>query len=700
MRIICYITPAKFAVGLWLLSFNEYLFNSIVMSSDREDRAWRELGSLTNSLIPRLQRPEDCVDGMSGLACRLTSYSTFVPQYSIDSEYLTTLLVGRILPCELTEPTHSSFVNHFNPAGKHQPTDSGVHSPESESPPPPNSADEVVDFFRECEQQLHKLYEFVELYLALVERELRLVTMAPGNGGRKGSSGNGTGDEDEVDERTPLTGQIQGVGDSDAVLTRLQRILYSLGESITTSFSQLDRLVEMHDDSTTSEAGREFMTRHSLTKAKLERRIASNLDTIDSRLTTPAKDDWESVSYSGGGLQVESPITAEVRAYRPGCLALLHVLLFVSALCAMCFMYYYGQEHATWAVAVRLLRSPFLVVFYFYLFGINIKVWANHFIDYVHIFSFPARGTPTPKYAWKVAGIFCVVFTSILGCQLFLSYLEADIPLKASATVMWILLLVFWFNPTNTFLRTGRLTFILVVVRILIAPFHTVYFGDFWFADQLNSLVGILLDMQYYVCYMSIDTWRDPPNKSVCTSSKNGIRPIISALPALWRFMQCLRYFYDERKVKHLINAVKYSTTFPVIVFATLFSVQVPKTFTLESLELHQVGWIILLWGVFSVVHALYTFIWDVYCDWGLLQIQHGTLLRPKRLYSWKSFYCIAIVMDFILRFAWTMKLTLAIVWHIDSDVFYTGLVAAEIFRRYMWNFFRVEYQQILDMEQ
>ena len=642
-------------------------------------------------------------DGKPAATCRhppLNSYNTFVPQYTIDSEYLKTLLVARFLPCDLGEPTsyQSSFVNRF----QDPPTDSGIHSPEIESgsPSPPRPADKTSDkpdFFQECEQQLCKLYEFVERHLSDVESQLQyLTTMAPRHGSTS-TENKEEEEEEEVGEITPLTGQIQGQQNS-GLLSHLQRILNSLGESITTSFNHLDKLVEMHDDSTTSVRGREFLNRHALTKSTFERRIASNLDRVDSHLMSHLNDD--SVKVSCHDPQVESHVTVEVRKYRPSCLTLLHVVLFVAAWGALCFMYYYGKEHATWAVAVRLLRSPLLVVFYFYLFGINIKAWANHYIDYVNIFEFPAKGTPTTKYAWKVAGMFTVTFTAILGGLLILSYIRTDIPVKAAATVMWVLLLAFWFNPTRRFLRKGRLTFILVVVRILIAPFHTVYFGDFWFADQLNSLVGILLDMQYYVCFMVSDPWSDPPNKAVCTSSRNGIRPIVSALPALWRFLQCLRYFYDERKPKHLCNAVKYSTTFPIIIFATLFSVRVSKEFTLRSLKFEEVNWIIVLWGMFSFIHALYTFIWDVYCDWGLLQVQHGTLLRPKRLYSWRSFYYIAIVIDFFLRFLWTLKLTLAIVWHMDSDVIYTGLVAAEIFRRFMWNFFRVEYQQTLNAEQ
>lgn len=653
----------------------------------------RELGSLTNSVIPRLNSPME-IDSKSSSRhhSRHSSYNTFVPQYTIDSEYLKGILVSRFLPCQLSKPASysSSFVDQLQNSLNCHPGDSGINSEESETPSPPNSAD-ITDFFQECTQQLNRLYCFVEYHLSAVERDLKTLAMAPRHGDE--SSGRDTPDEkdEEVGETTPLTGSGR-----TALLSRLQQILNSLAVSIATSFAHLDKLVDMHDDSTTSLRGRDFLTEQSLTKIKLQQRISSNLETVNSKLLGLSKGNSVEVSV-GDKDQVESCITSEVRHYRPGCLTLLHVLVFFAAWFVLCFMYYYAEEHAPWAVAVRLLRSPYLVVFYFYLYGINIKAWADRYVDYIHIFEFPAKGTPTTKFAWKVAGIFCVVFTIILSGLLFLNCVQADIPVKSAATVMWVLLLVFLFNPTNRFLRRGRFAFILLVVRILISPLYTVYFGDFWFADQLNSLVGILLDMQYYVCFMFTDPWSDPPNKSICTTSSNGIRPIISSLPAFWRLMQCLRSFYDERKVKHLINALKYFTTFPVIVFATLFSVRVPKSFTWETIEFHEVGWIITLWGVFSFIHALYTFIWDVYCDWGLFQLQHRTLLRPDRLYPWKSFYYIAIVIDFILRFLWTLKLTLAIVWHIDSDVIYTGLVAAEIFRRFMWNFFRVEYQQTLN---
>uniref|UniRef100_A0A1X7SGR3 EXS domain-containing protein n=1 Tax=Amphimedon queenslandica TaxID=400682 RepID=A0A1X7SGR3_AMPQE len=39
------------------------------------------------------------------------------------------------------------------------------------------------------------------------------------------------------------------------------------------------------------------------------------------------------------------------------------------------------------------------------------------------------------------------------------------------------------------------------MVRILF-PYYDVSFPDFWIADQLNSLAIVLLDMQYFICYL------------------------------------------------------------------------------------------------------------------------------------------------------------------------------------------------------
>lgn len=46
--------------------------------------------------------------------------------------------------------------------------------------------------------------------------------------------------------------------------------------------------------------------------------------------------------------------------------------------------------------------------------------------------------------------------------------------------------------------------------RVFTAPFHRVEFADFWLADQLNSLAIVLMDLEYLVCFYSVELqWGD-----------------------------------------------------------------------------------------------------------------------------------------------------------------------------------------------
>lgn len=49
------------------------------------------------------------------------------------------------------------------------------------------------------------------------------------------------------------------------------------------------------------------------------------------------------------------------------------------------------------------------------------------------------------------------------------------------------------------------------------APFFRVTFADFWLADQLNSLVPVFMDFQYFACFyacaISSNSWHEKKGK-------------------------------------------------------------------------------------------------------------------------------------------------------------------------------------------
>ena len=59
-----------------------------------------------------------------------------------------------------------------------------------------------------------------------------------------------------------------------------------------------------------------------------------------------------------------------------------------------------------------------------------------------------------------------------------------------------------------------------------------------------------------------------------------------------------------------------------------------------------------------SAIGAMYSYVWDIYMDWGLMRTKKKGhfMLREKILYP-SYFYYIAMITDLILRFAWLVSL-------------------------------------------
>jgi EXS family len=255
------------------------------------------------------------------------------------------------------------------------------------------------------------------------------------------------------------------------------------------------------------------------------------------------------------------------------------------------------------------------------------------------------------------------------------------------------------------------------------APMYHVTFRDGFIGDILTSSVRPMQDVAFTVFYLfsGLQGWwkqsydLDAADLPLETNwlLHTFILPMCMISPLWWRFSQNLRQTYEYRKRwPYLGNALKYFIAAEVAVFGVYM--QSPR----ESK----------IWLTAFVIATLYQIWWDVFMDWGLLVITkwkdiriglrgdglycvHLSLpmaaeLRKTRIYSVSWFYWGIFGLNFLLRFCWTLSFlpphylnragVLSETFEGDiSAVLNPTIASAEIVRRTLWGWIRVEWEAI-----
>lgn len=351
-------------------------------------------------------------------------------------------------------------------------------------------------------------------------------------------------------------------------------------------------------------------------------------------------------------------------------------------------IFHRGQDD--WRIIFRLYRGPMLIALFIFFMGLNVQGWRKSGVNHVLIFELDPRNHLSEQHLLELAAVLGVMWTLSVLAFLYSSFL--GIPPFINPLVLVVTMVVFLVNPTKTFMHEARFWLLRKLGRVFCAPFFFVAFADFWLADQLNSLVVVLLDFQYMICFYATNggNWYTAFDYGKCVDKTMFIRPVIACLPAWLRFAQCLRRYRDTReKIPHLINALKYSTTFSVVIFSTLNAVYK------DSYEQHNPFFY--LWIISSIISSLYAYWWDMKMDWGLFDSNAGEnrFLREEIVYTSPAYYYFGVVEDFVLRFGWALSLSLVEMGYIHGDLMVSLLSPLEVFRRFVWNFFRLENEHL-----
>ncbi|KAF8477485.1 EXS family-domain-containing protein [Kalaharituber pfeilii] len=379
-------------------------------------------------------------------------------------------------------------------------------------------------------------------------------------------------------------------------------------------------------------------------------------------------------------------------------------------------------DHNTLSIYFPLpFRIILLFILGFWLCAFNFHYFHIVGIDIGRLIRYTRHVPPeAPLYSdiYKVAGVLSalwgagmVVFWKITQGSAELVESWEVVPLTVALGCVGVMI---W--PGNVWHRRGRGRFLRMLRRTLIGGLDTdLRFADILLADVITSYAKVLGDTYILICMSVVARGHAITARPDRQCGGSWGVPLVMAFPSLIRLRQCLtEYFRVRNKVPkkeshaHLWNAGKYASAFPVIFFSALQR-EWDAVGSQHWLTKEGIGKI---WLLCVFIHSSYSFFWDVTKDWDLTLFTHlfssssssssSTTtspdapshpwgLRPTRHYHANELYYGVIILDFLLRCTWSLKLSphLGYVNDLEGGIFVLEFL--ELFRRFMWIFFRVE---------
>ncbi len=115
------------------------------------------------------------------------------------------------------------------------------------------------------------------------------------------------------------------------------------------------------------------------------------------------------------------------------------------------------------------------------------------------------------------------------------------------------------FAPIPKFFYSGsRFWLAETLGRLLCSGFRTVEFRDFFIGDMFCSQTYAMGNIELFFCLYA-HGWNNPDQ---CNSGRSRLLGFFSALPGVWRALQCAKRYLDSRNAyPHLANMGKYGFT-------------------------------------------------------------------------------------------------------------------------------------------
>eukprot|EP00123_Amoebidium_parasiticum_P015153 comp22812_c0_seq2/m.35812 comp22812_c0_seq2/g.35812 ORF comp22812_c0_seq2/g.35812 comp22812_c0_seq2/m.35812 type:complete len:373 (-) comp22812_c0_seq2:112-1230(-) len=329
-------------------------------------------------------------------------------------------------------------------------------------------------------------------------------------------------------------------------------------------------------------------------------------------------------------------------------------------------------------------RAPAILISFLLLWAINIVVFKFFDINFALVLGMSQDESMHESEVFKAV----LALTIMLSTSMYVAMNFATWPYLADFApfLFYVAALYMFFTSRQRFFWKSRM-YLLSVFRKVFSPFisngQRISFSEVFITDALTSLSKVLGDLEIILCVVAGHVVsRQDPDVAAPGCVHSFLLPLVISVPFVLRCKQCYVEYRATKLPKDMLNFFKYATAFPAIWTGFLL-----KTTPGPPEELWN------LWVLCTTINTLYSFVWDVLMDWGLMETGSGKFpLRETTMFP-SLFYYVAVCLDLLLRFTWAIQLSSLV--HLSSEGMTLLFELLEIARRAMWNLFRVEYEYV-----
>ena len=332
-------------------------------------------------------------------------------------------------------------------------------------------------------------------------------------------------------------------------------------------------------------------------------------------------------------------------------------------------------------------RAPIVVLVFVGLWYINLVLLDHNKVNFAGVLGIKTPASAFTMYCGVIMAILYTV-TMLLFVQMAGSTIELAITFFYGMLVIFIMTLAqpgfAGLAPAEAHLVENRSTFFRLC-RNVIWPGQTIAFAEIVFADALTSMSKVFKDAAITIIAVYSNVSQTP----ITDLHEEGMLlvAVLASVPFLIRVRQCWVQFEGQHdpllKVPIFLNIVKYMSAFPPIWLAAAA--------TLGYYNRNMPLYIMLT----TAVNSTYSFVWDIVMDWGFISFSRtGKCGTRQRFFYPLVTYLFVGVSNLVLRFAWAAN-KLAFFSGMDAASLVLCLELVEVFRRSVWNMYRIEWEII-----